>query len=54
MLFHHLFAGYNLEEVTSMEHYVRPEVLASYTEEELVEEAAVCQAYGPVSSGGGN
>ena len=33
-----------------MEHYVRPEVLASYTEEELVEEAAVCVSYG---GGGG-
>jgi hypothetical protein len=30
--------------------YVRPEVLATYTEEELVEEAAVCVAYG---GGGG-
>ena len=30
-----------------MEHYVRPEILASYTEEELIEEAAVCQSYGP-------
>jgi hypothetical protein len=35
-----------------MEHYVRPEVLASYSEEELVEEAAVCHAYGPVLTGG--
>jgi hypothetical protein len=31
--------------------YERPEVLATYTEEELVEEAAVCMTYGP---GGGN
>jgi hypothetical protein len=31
-----------------MEQYVRPEVLASYTEEELIEEAAVCHSYGPV------
>lgn len=31
--------------------YERPEVLATYTEEELVEEAAVCVVYGP---GGGN
>jgi len=27
--------------------YERPEVLATYTEEELVEEAAVCQTYPP-------
>jgi len=26
--------------------YERPEVLATYTEEELVEEAAVCVVYG--------
>lgn len=26
--------------------YERPEVLATYTEEELVEEAAVCVSYG--------
>jgi hypothetical protein len=32
-----------------MEHYVRPEVLATYSEEELVEEAAVCQSYGPIT-----
>jgi hypothetical protein len=37
-----------------MEQYVRPEILASYTEEELVEEAAVCLTYGPVSTDGGN
>lgn len=30
--------------------YERPEVLATYTVEELVEEAAVCVVYGP---GGG-
>ena len=30
-----------------MESYERPEVLASYTVEELVEEAVVCMAYGP-------
>jgi hypothetical protein len=30
--------------------YERPEVLATYTEEELVEEAAVCVIYdGPIS-----
>ena len=28
--------------------YVRPEVLETYTEEELVEEAAVCVVYGGV------
>jgi len=43
-----------LEEVRSMEQYVRPEILATYTEEELVEEAAVCLTYGPVSTDGGN
>jgi hypothetical protein len=30
--------------------YERPEVLATYTEEELVEEAAVCVIYEPVIS----
>ncbi|HEX9371812.1 MAG TPA: hypothetical protein VF897_12440 [Roseiflexaceae bacterium] len=31
-----------------MQQYVRPEILATYTEEELVEEAAVCGGgYGP-------
>jgi hypothetical protein len=30
-----------------MKQYVRPEGLVSYTVEELVEEAAVCVAYGP-------
>jgi len=34
-----------------MEQYVRPEVLASYTEAELIEEAAVCLSYG--GGGGG-
>ena len=27
--------------------YERPEILATYTEEELVAEAAVCQGYNP-------
>jgi hypothetical protein len=31
--------------------YERPEVLATYTEEELVEEAAICVVYG--GGGGG-
>ena len=31
--------------------YERPEVLATYTEEELVEEAAVCMTYGPGTGG---
>jgi len=31
-----------------MNEYERPEVLATYTEEELAEEAAVCIFYGPV------
>jgi hypothetical protein len=35
-----------------MEHYVRPEVLATYSEEELVEEATVCQSYGPTPISG--
>jgi hypothetical protein len=30
-----------------MKQYVRPEVLVTYTVEELVEEAAVCHVYGP-------
>ena len=34
-----------------MEKYERPTVLASYTVEELVEEATVCMQYGP---GGGD
>lgn len=29
-----------------MEQYVRPEVLASFSEAEVVEEAAVCAKYG--------
>ena len=29
-----------------MQQYIRPEILATYTEEELVEEAAVCLDYG--------
>ncbi len=33
-----------------MEQYERPTILATYTVEELVAEAAVCQTYG----GGGN
>ena len=31
-----------------MKQYVRPEVLVTYTVEELVEEAAVCHAYSPI------
>ena len=31
-----------------MKQYVRPEVLVTYTVEELVEEAAVCVQYGPI------
>jgi len=31
-----------------MKHYVRPEILVTYTVEELVEEAAVCTSYGPI------
>ena len=30
-----------------MKQYIRPEVLVTYTVEELVEEAAVCHLYGP-------
>jgi len=33
-----------------MKQYVRPEVLVTYTVEELVEEAAVCVAYGPINT----
>ena len=33
--------------------YERPEVLATYTEEELVKEAAVCVSYGPGGDNGG-
>ena len=36
-----------------MEKYERPAVLASYTVEELVEEATVCMQYGPGDGGGG-
>ena len=32
-----------------MKQYVRPEVLVSYTVEELAEEAAVCVAYGQIN-----
>ena len=31
-----------------MKQYIRPEVLETYTVEELAEEAAVCIAYGPI------
>ena len=37
-----------------MKQYVRPEVLVTYTVEELVEEAAVCMSYGPVTAPGPN
>ena len=30
-----------------MKQYIRPEVLVTYTVEELAEEAAVCHFYGP-------
>jgi hypothetical protein len=33
-----------------MKQYIRPEVLVTYTVEELVEEAAVCHAYGPIQT----
>ena len=36
-----------------MKQYVRPEVLVTYTVEELVEEAAVCVAYGPSTNAPG-
>jgi hypothetical protein len=36
-----------------MKEYERPEILATYTVEELVEEAAVCVAYVPGGGGGG-
>jgi hypothetical protein len=35
-----------------MNQYERPEILVTFTVEELVEEAAVCVVYGP--GGGGN
>jgi hypothetical protein len=31
-----------------MNEYICPEILATYTEEELVEEAVTCSFYGPV------
>jgi hypothetical protein len=33
--------------------YEVPEVLASYSDEELIEEAAVCEGYGQVITPGG-
>jgi hypothetical protein len=36
-----------------MKQYERPEILATYTVEELVEEAAVCVSYGPDGGGDG-
>jgi hypothetical protein len=36
-----------------MEKYESPAVLATYTVEELVEEATVCMTYGPGGGGGG-
>jgi hypothetical protein len=35
------------EECMVKEQYVRPEILVTYTENELVEEAAVCVVYDP-------
>jgi len=35
-----------------MQKYERPAVLATYTVEELVEEATVCMQYGPGNSNG--
>ena len=35
-----------------MKQYVRPEVLVTYTVEELAEEAAVCVNYGPTTNRG--
>ncbi len=32
-----------------MKQYVRPEILVTYTVEELAEEAAVCVSYGPTA-----
>lgn len=32
-----------------MKQYIRPEVLVTYTIEELTEEAAICVAYGPIN-----
>jgi hypothetical protein len=39
---------YSTRRPRSMKQYIRPEVLVSYTIEELAEEAAVCVAYGPI------
>jgi len=36
-----------------MKQYERPEILVTYTVEELVQEAAVCVVYGPNAGGGG-
>ena len=33
-----------------MKQYIRPEILVTYTVEELVEEAAVCIVYGPTET----
>ena len=33
-----------------MKQYIRPEVLVTYTIEELTAEAAVCVAYGPIET----
>ena len=41
------------KEVSSMKQYERPEILATYTVEELVAEAEVCATYGGSSGGGG-
>jgi hypothetical protein len=41
------------KEVSSMKQYERPEILVTYTVEELVEEAAVCVVYGPGGGTGG-
>lgn len=37
-----------------MKQYERPEILVTYTVEELVEEAAVCVVYDPGTGGPGN
>ena len=36
-----------------MKQYERPEILVTYTVEELVQEAAVCVVYDPTGGGGG-
>ena len=36
-----------------MKQYERPEILVTYTVEELVQEAAVCVVYDPNGGGGG-